>query len=315
MTVVNSQLNSCQLISRLQEGATAFPQTSSDATSQPPMCHVPTGSDDVQDSECICTLDSQTCGAGMANAPGALTAALRPVAAIAVPSSVTASQSVTLNGSGSAAANGHAISTYQWSPVSGGLSLTIQGTTTSKASVVAPSCGIGTVSLTVTDDAGRTDTANVVITATSATTSAPAAAGQNTCSLVPAAVQVEVCPATASVQAGSGSQAFSATLANTTNTTVAWQVDGIVGGNSTLGTISSAGIYTAPAAVPSPATITVSAVSAADSSGEGSAQVTVTAAPSSKGGGGALDLLSLVGLALALASQYCRRPRRERSNS
>ena len=309
MSTVNGNLNSCQLISRLKEGALPFPQTSLDATgAQPQMCHVPTGANDLQNSECICTQDDQTCGAGMANAPGALTAALRPIAAVALPGSVTAGQSVALDGSGSGAANGHTVSGYQWSPVSGGLMLSITGGATSRASVTAPSCGVGTVALTVTDDAGRADTANVVITPASATTTAPAAAGQSACSTVTPAILVEVCPAADSVQAG-GSATFTATLANTTNAAVTWQVNGLAGGNATVGTITSAGVYSAPASVPMPATVTITAVSVGDATATGSAQLTITADPGGGGGGGggACDWLTLLAGGAALASIVRRR--------
>jgi len=43
------------------------------------------------------------------------------------------------------------------------------------------------------------------------------------------------------------SQQFTATVANTANHSVLWAVDGIVGGNSTVGTISTAGLYHPPA--------------------------------------------------------------------
>ncbi len=275
MAAVNGNLNSCQLTSRLQEGAQPFPQTSLDAgAAQPPACHVPANANDVQDAECICTHDGKTCGVGMANASASLVAALRPIAAVAVPTSVSSGQSVVLDASGSAAANSHTIGTYQWSSVSGGLSFAIQGATTSRATVTAPTCGIGTVAVTVTDDGGRTDTANVVITPTSATTIAPARAGQNACSLATPAIEVAVCPTTSSVPVGS-TATLTATLANTTDTAVSWQVNGVAGGNATVGTISSTGVYTAPSTVPSPATVTVAALSAADSSTQGSAQLTI----------------------------------------
>ena len=309
MSTVNSKLNSCQIIARLKEGTLPYPQSSLDATgAQPQMCHVPAGAKDLQNSECICTRDDQTCGAGMANAPGALTAALRPIAAVAVPASVTAGQGVTLDGSGSAAANGHSITSYQWSAVSGGLMPGITGAATPKASLNAPACGVATVALTVTDDAGHVDTANVVITPGSATTTAPATAGDTACSSVAPAIQVEVCPATDNVQAG-GTETLSATLANTTNSAVAWEVNGVVGGNATVGTITSAGVYSAPASVPSPATVTVTAVSAVDASAVGSAQLTITAPPGSggRGGGGACDWITLLVGVAALATRARRR--------
>ena len=48
-----------------------------------PACHVPASATDLQTNECSCTTD--TCGAGMANAHGAVLQALRPIAAVSVP--------------------------------------------------------------------------------------------------------------------------------------------------------------------------------------------------------------------------------------
>jgi serine protease len=309
MSTVNSNLNSCQLIARLKEGAQPYPQSSLDATgSQPPMCHVPASATDLQESECICTRDDQTCGAGMANAPGALTAALRPIAAVAVPASVTAGQTLTLDGSGSGAANGHSLASYQWSPVSGGLSLSITGAATSKATLTGPSCGVGTVALTVTDDAGHSDSAEVVITPDSATTSAPAAAGQNACAVSAAGIVVAVCPASDNVRTGA-TETLTATLANTSNAAVTWEVNGIAGGNAALGTITSAGVYSAPASVPAPATVTITAVSQADASATGASQLTITAPGGGGGGGGGLDPGTLLAGAVLLAARLLRRRR------
>jgi serine protease len=308
MSAVNSHLNSCQLISRLQEGAAAFPTSSIGASTQPPACHVPVNASDVQ-NECIC--NTQTCGAGMANAPGALAAAMRPVAAMIAPATVSAGQSLTLDGSGSAAAGSSSIASYQWANVSG-VAATISNASSSKATVTAPSCGIATVSLTVTDSGGRTDSAQVVITPNSATTSAPAAAGDG-CSTAPApALQIAVCPVSASVTTGGAGETFDASLANTTDTAVTWEVNGIAGGNSTVGTISGSGVYTPPATVPNPATVDVTAVAAADPSFTAAAQVTISAPPSQGGGGGgggALDPMGLIALAGGAALRLSSRRR------
>jgi uncharacterized protein (DUF1800 family) len=93
----------------------------------------------------------------------------------------------------------------------------------------------------------------------------------------PPPITVVVSPAAANVATGM-TQAFAATVAGTSNTGVSWSVNGIGGGNATLGTISSAGVYTAPSAVPAPATVTVRATSAASASSTGQASVTITAA-------------------------------------
>src|SRR2546429_400579 len=93
----------------------------------------------------------------------------------------------------------------------------------------------------------------------------------------PMPVRVTISPASATVGAG-GTQQFTATVENTSNTAVTWQVSGVSGGNATGGTISSSGLYTAPAVVPNPATVTVTAVSQADPTKSASAQVTITPA-------------------------------------
>ena len=68
---------------------------------------------------------------------------------------------------------------------------------------------------------------------------------------------------------------FAATVKGTTDPRVTWQVNGVSGGNKTAGTISPAGVYTAPAVVPSPSTVTVRAVSVADPTKSGVASVVV----------------------------------------
>jgi len=193
--------------------------------------------------------------------------------------------------------------------VSGGLMLAITGAATSRASVAGPSCGVGTVALTVTDDAGHTDTANVVITSSSVTTAAPSAAGQGSCSTSAPAVALGVCPASGSVQAGA-TETLTASLANTSDTEVSWQVNNIPGGNATIGTITSAGVYTAPATVPSQPTVTVTAVADADESVSASSQLTITSPPGGGGGGGgggALDSATLLAGALWLGAHMLRR--------
>jgi hypothetical protein len=90
----------------------------------------------------------------------------------------------------------------------------------------------------------------------------------------PAQITVSVTPTAANVRAGAG-QPFTATVTGTTNQSVSWSVNGIAGGNATVGLITSAGLYTAPATLTNSNTITVSATSAADSSARGSSDVTL----------------------------------------
>src|ERR1017187_5227129 len=88
----------------------------------------------------------------------------------------------------------------------------------------------------------------------------------------PPAVKVSVSPSTATLCAGTA-QPFAAT--GSSNMSVTWQVNGVVGGASATGKISASGLYTAPAAVPSPNSVTVQAVSMADSSVAGQSAVTL----------------------------------------
>jgi serine protease len=316
MLAVNGNLTSTQLIARLKEGSQPFPQTSP-TVPLPPMCHVPTGPSDLQTSECICTLNGQTCGAGMASASGALNAALRPVAAVRVPASVAPGMNVTLDASGSSAACNHTIASYHWAS-SDPAAHPVTNSTGPTTTVTAPASGTFTVTLTVTDDAGKQDLATVTVGSTAATSSAAATAGTNACLTaiaVPSPVTVSVSPTSGSLQAGSGTtQSFTATVGATLNTQVSWQVNTISGGNATVGAISTAGVYTVPATVPSPATVTVTAISLADSTRSASATITITAPAraAASGGGGALDVLSLLalavaGLASAVRSPYSRR--------
>ncbi len=91
-------------------------------------------------------------------------------------------------------------------------------------------------------------------------------------------IHVLLSPDWAVTLATGATQQFSATV-NSPDTAIIWQVNGSVGGNSTVGTISTAGLYTAPAHVPNPDTVTVTAVAHADQTAFASKQVTITPPP------------------------------------
>ncbi len=94
-------------------------------------------------------------------------------------------------------------------------------------------------------------------------------------------VNVTISPTSASVAAGN-TEPFKATVTGTSNTAVTWSVDQTEGGNSTVGTISTSGLYTAPQTVPSPNTVTVKVTSRADASKSDVASVTITAPVTNK---------------------------------
>jgi uncharacterized protein (DUF1800 family) len=76
------------------------------------------------------------------------------------------------------------------------------------------------------------------------------------------------------VRLGSTAQ-LAATVTNASSTSVTWQVNAITGGSASIGTISAAGLYTPPTAVPSPNTVTITAVSVASPLYSGSASEAV----------------------------------------
>ncbi|HTS50344.1 MAG TPA: hypothetical protein VMH05_20505 [Bryobacteraceae bacterium] len=94
----------------------------------------------------------------------------------------------------------------------------------------------------------------------------------------PPPVVVKLSPAAAVLRVGR-TQQFTAKVQNASVTSVSWKVNGIAGGNNTVGKISSGGLYTAPNSVPMPAQVTVSAVSTADPTASASASVTIDRNP------------------------------------
>jgi hypothetical protein len=146
------------------------------------------------------------------------------------------------------------------------------------AVAAAPPASQGTVSIagakaTFTPAAGFTGQSTFTYTATDSRGLAGPPATVTVSVGGSSQVSVDVTPATASVQTGATKQ-FSATVTGSTATPT-WSVNGVAGGNSTVGTVSASGLYTAPASVPSGGTVTVSA---AAGGATGSATVTVTAA-------------------------------------
>jgi uncharacterized protein (DUF1800 family) len=90
----------------------------------------------------------------------------------------------------------------------------------------------------------------------------------------PTAIKVLVSPTGASVTTG-GTQQFTAKVGGAGTRIVVWSVNGIAGGNSQVGTITSGGKYTAPAALPANPIVQVRATSAVDSTAFSNAAVTL----------------------------------------
>jgi hypothetical protein len=106
----------------------------------------------------------------------------------------------------------------------------------------------------------------------------PSKAASANVTIVPVVV-VTVTPASTSVVTGA-TQQLNASVVGTSNTAVTWSVKGAGCTAAACGTVNGAGLYTAPSAVPSPDTVTVTATSAADPSKSGSAALSIFSAGS-----------------------------------
>jgi hypothetical protein len=132
---------------------------------------------------------------------------------------------------------------------------------------------------------GSSTSLQAAITATDITTAgtgmvtvATPAPGGGTSNALPFTINipnpvVSISPLSAIV-AARGQQQFTATVTNSLSLAVAWEVNGISGGNPTVGTISNAGLYIAPLAQ---ASVTITAVSQSDVSKSASATLSVLA--------------------------------------
>src|SRR5204863_4508401 len=122
-----------------------------------------------------------------------------------------------------AVVQGASDTTVNWSVgnVAGGN--TGAGTITSAGLYTAPNqAGAHTVTATSAADSTKSSSASVTVSGT-----------------------VAITPATSVLITGA-TQQFSATVQGQTNPTIAWSVDGVGGGNASVGTITNAGLYTAP---------------------------------------------------------------------
>jgi hypothetical protein len=194
--------------------------------------------------------------AGTGDNPNAVSVSISPTSAT-LPTDATQQFTATVTGTTNTSV------TWWVNGVEGGNSTF--GTVSARGLYTAPASvpGSGTVSVAARSVADTTKMASASVTITTA------------------AIRVTISPATATVQT-SLTQQFTAKVTGTTNNGVYWIVNGVSGGNATVGTISTSGLYTAPASVPSGGVVTVGARSAADTTKSGNAAVTITGS----GGGG-----------------------------
>jgi hypothetical protein len=123
------------------------------------------------------------------------------------------------------------------------------GTVTSSGLYTAPS-SVGTYTVTATSAADSAKSASAIVTVSQTTP-----------------VSISISPSTVSLSTG-GQEQFTANVSGTSNTAVTWSASG--------GTVSTSGLYVAPATA---GTYTVTAVSAADTTKSASATASVSVAP------------------------------------
>jgi hypothetical protein len=88
------------------------------------------------------------------------------------------------------------------------------------------------------------------------------------------AASVSVTPKSETVVVGKQHQ-MAATVTGLTDTSVVWSVNGITGGNTTVGSIDTKGLFTAPSSVPNSGIATVNATSVMDSTVSGTATLMI----------------------------------------
>ena len=270
-------------------GAPAIQRVDSGPFSAVSACTAPTSV--AQDYECYCT--TSTCGAGLLDAGAAVAAVAGLTANISAAStSVVAGVPVTLSGLVSHAVTGRPITTYQWTITGGGTIASFSSAVNAPtASLVTSAVGSVTVSLTVTDSTGQSDTTSTTLTvdATAASIAATPSSG-----VAGAAVALD----------GSGSHA----PVGRSITTYQWAVTGGAAIASFSGPINAA---TATLATSGAGTVAVS-LTVTDNTGQSattSTTLTIAAAPPASSGGGAMELGWLLGWLASVIGVWVVTPR------
>ena len=156
MLSANSTLTPAQLTTLLQSSARPFPTTGADDASTA-ACQAYDGTAN-RDTECYCT--TTTCGAGMLDAGAAVRAAAAVANGVVAAFTASADQpqsgsTVSLDASASSGASGASIASYQWAFSEGAtLASFVGGTTGATAQVSLTGSGDVSVTLTVTDANG-----------------------------------------------------------------------------------------------------------------------------------------------------------------
>ncbi len=155
MVSAQPQLTPTEMLFDLKASARAFPSSGAgnDETGQPIVaCRAPNGIDQLQ---CYCT--TALCGAGMADADGAVALAQGPHARIDfLPAAPTVGTALSLTSGATLLGTGRSATAYLWELVGGaGVAGAFNATNAATAALTPVAAGSFTVRLTVTDDRGQ----------------------------------------------------------------------------------------------------------------------------------------------------------------
>jgi hypothetical protein len=126
--------------------------------------------------------------------------------------------------------------------------------------------------------------ATPTVTVTAVSNAQPSADGSMPVHLIPfqkttVSISADECTNPNAIPVNIGATAMFTAQVTGSNQNVTWQVNQITGGNSSVGTITQGGLYTAPANVPNPPTVVVAAVSVANPDVIGKESITITSSP------------------------------------
>ena len=150
------------------------------------------------------------------------------------------------------------------------LAATVINTSNTAVTWTVSPAGSGTVSSSglYTAPASIASQTTVTVTATSQANTSATASG--TITLSPTVAVSGFTPTAVTLYAGQ-TQQFSASVLNTGNTAVTWTIS-----PAGTGTINASGLYTAPASISTPQTVTITATSQADTTESASATITLS---------------------------------------
>jgi hypothetical protein len=231
------------------------------------------------------TLTAQSVADSSKQTSAALTITSNFSLQLTAPSGVPAGATATIVATLTPVANSNPSTTLAWSLTGPGCSGASCGTLTV---VTTPLVGGNSIASSATYTAPSAAPSPNVVTVTVTPQADPSKKTQATITIQPG-LGVSVSPGTATL-AGSHRVTLTVQVNGTSNAGVAWSVNGVAGGNSTLGQICAVGSnpcqtvtsttaaqidYLASGAIPSPNPVSVTAVSAADATKSASAQITV----------------------------------------